>query len=78
MKNDLGLVLTTEAKHAAISALLDRPFEFKEKPLIVQYEVTMQVCRFSFLYYFIFSTNNSLCIHFIYLLEAVVTKRLIV
>nr|XP_026491515.1 calnexin-like isoform X2 [Vanessa tameamea] len=42
LKNDLGLVLTTEAKHAAISALLDRPFEFKEKPLIVQYEVTMQ------------------------------------
>ncbi|XP_052737908.1 calnexin isoform X2 [Bicyclus anynana] len=42
LKNDLGLVLTTEAKHAAISALLDRPFEFKDKPLIVQYEVTMQ------------------------------------
>ncbi|XP_034825198.1 calnexin-like [Maniola hyperantus] len=42
LKNDLGLVLTTEAKHAAISSLLDRPFEFKEKPLVVQYEVTMQ------------------------------------
>ncbi|XP_039746107.1 calnexin isoform X2 [Pararge aegeria] len=42
LKNDLGLVLTTEAKHAAISALLDRPFEFKDKPLVVQYEVTMQ------------------------------------
>ncbi|CAH2092377.1 unnamed protein product [Euphydryas editha] len=42
LKNDLGLVLTTEAKHAAISALLDKPFEFKDKPLIVQYEVTMQ------------------------------------
>ncbi|XP_050362590.1 calnexin-like isoform X1 [Nymphalis io] len=42
LKNDLGLVLMTEAKHAAISALLDRPFEFKDKPLIVQYEVTMQ------------------------------------
>ncbi|CAH0663424.1 unnamed protein product [Chilo suppressalis] len=42
LKDDLGLVLTTEAKHAAISALLDRPFEFKDKPLIVQYEVTMQ------------------------------------
>ncbi|XP_072942124.1 calnexin isoform X2 [Epargyreus clarus] len=42
LKNDLGLVLTTEAKHAAISTLLDRPFEFKDKPLVVQYEVTMQ------------------------------------
>ncbi|CAH2062768.1 unnamed protein product, partial [Iphiclides podalirius] len=42
LKNDLGLVLTTEAKHAAISALLDKPFEFKDKPLVVQYEVTMQ------------------------------------
>ncbi|XP_037297107.1 calnexin isoform X2 [Manduca sexta] len=41
-KNDYGLVLTTEAKHAAISTLLDKPFEFKDKPLIVQYEVTMQ------------------------------------
>ncbi|XP_028173718.1 calnexin [Ostrinia furnacalis] len=42
LKDDLGLVLTTEAKHAAISTLLDRPFEFKDKPLVVQYEVTMQ------------------------------------
>ncbi|CAK1544759.1 unnamed protein product [Leptosia nina] len=42
LKNDLGLVLTTEAKHAAISALLDRPFEFIDKPFVVQYEVTMQ------------------------------------
>nr|XP_049696830.1 calnexin [Helicoverpa armigera]XP_049696831.1 calnexin [Helicoverpa armigera] len=41
-KEDLGLVLTTEAKHAAISTLLDKPFEFKDKPFIVQYEVTMQ------------------------------------
>ncbi|CAG9563401.1 unnamed protein product [Danaus chrysippus] len=40
--SDTGLVLITEAKHAAISTLLDRPFEFKDKPLIVQYEVTMQ------------------------------------
>ncbi|XP_068627795.1 calnexin isoform X1 [Battus philenor] len=42
LKEDLGLVLTTEAKHAAIAALLDKPFEFKDKPLMVQYEVTMQ------------------------------------
>ncbi|KAG7305778.1 hypothetical protein JYU34_009907 [Plutella xylostella] len=39
---DLGLVLATEAKHAAVSALLDRPFVFGDKPLVVQYEVTMQ------------------------------------
>ncbi|XP_045521336.1 calnexin isoform X1 [Pieris brassicae] len=42
LKDDFGLVLTTEAKHAAISALLNRPFVFSDKPLIVQYEVTMQ------------------------------------
>ncbi|KAL0884259.1 hypothetical protein ABMA27_016249 [Loxostege sticticalis] len=42
LKDDLGLVLTTEAKHAAISTLLNRPFEFTDKPLVVQYEVTMQ------------------------------------
>ncbi|CAH0628631.1 unnamed protein product [Chrysodeixis includens] len=41
-KDDFGLVLTTEAKHAAISTLLDKPFEFKDKPFVVQYEVTMQ------------------------------------
>ncbi|XP_050679896.1 calnexin [Leptidea sinapis] len=42
LKNDLGLVLTTEAKHAAIATLLDKPFEFMDRPLVVQYEVTMQ------------------------------------
>lgn len=42
LKEDYGLVLTTEAKHAAISSLLKRPFVFNEKPFIVQYEVTMQ------------------------------------
>lgn len=45
MKGDLGLVLKSKAKHAAISAKLDKPFVFSDKPLIVQYEVTMQVCR---------------------------------
>ncbi|XP_045478978.1 calnexin [Harmonia axyridis] len=39
---DLGLVLKTHAKHAAISSVLSRPFVFKDKPLIVQYEVTLQ------------------------------------
>ncbi|XP_016952797.1 calnexin isoform X2 [Drosophila biarmipes] len=41
--NDLGLVLKSKAKHAAISAPLRKPFEFKQdKPLVVQYEVTLQ------------------------------------
>ncbi len=33
---DLGLVLKSRAKHHAISALLNKPFVFKDKPLIVQ------------------------------------------
>lgn len=33
---DLGLVLKSRAKHHAIAALLNRPFVFKDKPLIVQ------------------------------------------
>nr|XP_041632956.1 calnexin isoform X2 [Drosophila kikkawai] len=41
--NDLGLVLKSKAKHAAISAPLRQPFDFKQdKPLVVQYEVTLQ------------------------------------
>ncbi|XP_032597402.1 calnexin isoform X2 [Drosophila grimshawi] len=40
---DKGLVLKSKAKHAAISARLTKKFDFKpEKPLVVQYEVTMQ------------------------------------
>ncbi|KAL3266437.1 hypothetical protein HHI36_010610 [Cryptolaemus montrouzieri] len=39
---DKGLVLKTQAKHAAISSPLKRPFVFQDKPLIVQYEVTLQ------------------------------------
>uniref|UniRef100_A0A9J7YD45 Calmegin n=1 Tax=Cyprinus carpio carpio TaxID=630221 RepID=A0A9J7YD45_CYPCA len=39
---DLGLVLKSRAKHHAIAALLNRPFAFKDKPLIVQYEVNFQ------------------------------------
>lgn len=38
----MGLVLKSKAKHAAISASLDRPFLFTNKPLIVQYDVTFQ------------------------------------
>ncbi|XP_051992903.1 calnexin-like [Xyrauchen texanus] len=39
---DLGLVLKSRAKHHAIAALLNQPFVFKDKPLIVQYEVNFQ------------------------------------
>ncbi|XP_064549834.1 calnexin [Drosophila montana] len=40
---DKGLVLKSKAKHAAISARLSKQFDFKaNKPLVVQYEVTMQ------------------------------------
>ncbi|KAH8271259.1 hypothetical protein KR018_004833, partial [Drosophila ironensis] len=41
--NDLGLVLKSKAKHAAIASRLRQPFDFKQdKPLVVQYEVTLQ------------------------------------
>lgn len=39
---DLGLVLKSKARHAAISAPLTKPFHFEDKPLIVQYEVNFQ------------------------------------
>lgn len=42
LDRDLGLVLKSKAKHAAISSRLNRPFQFAGKPLIVQYEVTLQ------------------------------------
>ncbi|XP_036323040.1 calnexin [Rhagoletis pomonella] len=42
-KKDIGLVLKSKAKHAAIASKLNKPFTFKEdNPLVVQYEVTMQ------------------------------------
>nr|NP_573131.1 calnexin 14D [Drosophila melanogaster]AAF48618.2 calnexin 14D [Drosophila melanogaster] len=41
--NDLGLVLKSKAKHAAIAAPFRQPFDFKSnKPLVVQYELTLQ------------------------------------
>uniref|UniRef100_A0A8C6NRH4 Calmegin n=1 Tax=Nothobranchius furzeri TaxID=105023 RepID=A0A8C6NRH4_NOTFU len=39
---DQGLVLKSRAKHHAISAMLDKPFVFKDNPLVVQYEVNFQ------------------------------------
>lgn len=42
LANDLGLVLKSKAKHAAIASRLSRPFVFSDKPLVVQYEVNLQ------------------------------------
>ncbi|KAK3099609.1 hypothetical protein FSP39_007002 [Pinctada imbricata] len=42
VEGDLGLILKSKAKHHAVSRKLDRPFEFKGKPLLVQYEVRYQ------------------------------------
>lgn len=42
LENDYGLVLKSKAKHAAISSRLNKPFVFTGKPLVVQYEVTLQ------------------------------------
>lgn len=39
---DMGLVLKSKAKHAAIASSLIKPFVFNTKPLIVQYEVILQ------------------------------------
>ncbi|XP_017287980.1 calmegin [Kryptolebias marmoratus] len=39
---DQGLVLKSRAKHHAIAAMLDKPFVFQDKPLVVQYEVNFQ------------------------------------
>lgn len=42
LPGDMGLVLKSKAKHAAISSKLEKPFVFADKPLIVQYEVILQ------------------------------------
>ncbi|XP_076055106.1 calnexin-like isoform X2 [Oratosquilla oratoria] len=42
LAGDRGLVLKSKAKHAAISAMLKKPFHFINKPLVVQYEVNLQ------------------------------------
>lgn len=40
---DKGLVLKSKVTHAAIAAKLKNPFVFGAKPLVVQYEVQLQV-----------------------------------
>lgn len=52
MKGDLGLVLKSKAKHAAIAARLNKPFVFSDKPLVVQYEVTLQVKKKLFVLFY--------------------------
>ena len=49
LTGDLGLVMKSKAKHAAISAPLGKIFKFDEKPFIVQYELNFQVRQFYFL-----------------------------
>ncbi len=42
LSGDMGLVLKTKAKHAAIAAKLRKPFSFGSNPLVVQYELNFQ------------------------------------
>lgn len=42
LPGDMGLVLKSKAKHAAISSKLEKPFVFDRSPLIIQYEVMFQ------------------------------------
>ena len=59
MIGDLGLVLKSKAKHAAISAALKKPFVFKDKPFVVQYEVNLQngqECGGAYIKVFLFIT----------------------
>ena len=39
---DQSLVLKSKAKHSAVSSRLSRPFQFRAKPFILQYDVTFQ------------------------------------
>ena len=42
LNGDLGLVLKTKAKHAAIAAPLGKIYKFEDKPFVVQYELNFQ------------------------------------
>lgn len=55
LNNDLGLVLKSKARHAAVASRFVKPFVFTDKPLIVQYEVQLQVCN---LLLFLFCLDN--------------------
>lgn len=59
LADDLGLVLKSKAKHAAIATRLTKPFVFADKPLVVQYEVQLQVCGMSILWgIYLFLSKN--------------------
>lgn len=45
LRNDLGLVMKSKARHSAVASRLVKPFVFTDKPLIVQYEVQLQVSK---------------------------------
>ena len=47
LTGDLGLVMKSKAKHAAISAPLGKVFKFDDKPFIVQYELNFQVLKYA-------------------------------
>jgi calnexin len=42
LTGDLGLVLKSKAKHHGVSVRLERPYEFRTDPFIVQYEIKFQ------------------------------------
>ncbi|XP_064481946.1 calnexin-like [Ornithodoros turicata] len=42
LRGDLGLVLKSKARHAAISSKLNKPFVFDHKTFVLQYEVQFQ------------------------------------
>lgn len=42
LEGDQGLVLKSKAKHSAVSAKFKKPFQFADKQLVVQYEVSFQ------------------------------------
>lgn len=50
-RDDKGLVLKSKVTHAALAAKLQKPFVFADKPLVVQYEVQLQVSFDLILFY---------------------------
>ena len=48
LAGDVGLVMKSKAKHAAIAAPLGKMFKFDDKPFVVQYELNFQVCELYF------------------------------
>lgn len=70
LNNDLGLVMKSKAKHAAISAPLGKVFKFDDKPLVVQYELNFQVFVFVMIIFLLFC-------FFLVLILIIITRRLV-